>query len=209
MPKVIPIRDRSHNAIEVFLERLREKPSRTTLILGSKRQAIYYFFFFFIRLRSFFFPVTVISRKAKQCTCRLFILLDHRPVHRIADSSKKNQVGLPSFIPYERKWIEQCQNSSIVLHWVCSISFPGSTPVYGIFFPGRTCADNYPRSSWGKKTPHTGVDPGKLIERTLLLRAKEANEKEGENTYWSKDYTGFFFQLICNFDWEFITCDGD
>ena len=36
--------------------------------------------------------------------------------------------------------------------WVRSISFPGSTPVCGVFyFPRRTCADNYPRSSWEKK----------------------------------------------------------
>ena len=36
----------------------------------------------------------------------------------------------------------------------------------GFIFPGRTCADYYPRLSWGKKPPHTGVDPGKLNERT-------------------------------------------
>ena len=50
-----------------------------------------------------------------------------------------------------------------------SFSFPGSTPVCDGFFPGRTCADNYPRSSWKKKQPHTGVDPGKLSERTHCL----------------------------------------
>ena len=33
-----------------------------------------------------------------------------------------------------------------------SISFPGSTPVCGVFFPGRTCADYNPRSSWKQKT---------------------------------------------------------
>ena len=51
-----------------------------------------------------------------------------------------------------------------------SISFPGATSVCGVFFvQGRTCADNYPRSSWKKKTPHTGVDPGKLNERTHYI----------------------------------------
>ena len=54
---------------------------------------------------------------------------------------------------------------------VRSFSFPGSTSVCGGFFlPGRTCADNYPRSSWKKKT-HTGVDQGKLNERTLSWRS--------------------------------------
>ena len=49
-----------------------------------------------------------------------------------------------------------------------SFSSPGSTPVCGgfIFFPGWTYADNYSRSSWKKKPPHIGVDPGKLNERT-------------------------------------------
>ena len=48
---------------------------------------------------------------------------------------------------------------------VRSFSFPGSTPVcVAVFFPGRT---------WViiKKTPHTGVDPGELNERTLNIHA--------------------------------------
>ena len=34
------------------------------------------------------------------------------------------------------------------------------------FFPGRMCAVNYPRASWEKKPPRTGVDPGELNKRT-------------------------------------------
>ena len=47
-----------------------------------------------------------------------------------------------------------------------SFSFPGSTSVCGVFFPGRTWVIICTRSSWKKKSPHTGVDPGKLNERT-------------------------------------------
>ena len=50
--------------------------------------------------------------------------------------------------------------------WVRSFSFPGSTSTCGVFSPGRMCAVNYPRASWGKKPPRTGVDPGELNERT-------------------------------------------
>ena len=32
-------------------------------------------------------------------------------------------------------------------YWVRSFNFPGSTPVCGVFFLRRVCADNYPRSS--------------------------------------------------------------
>ena len=36
-----------------------------------------------------------------------------------------------------------------------------------IFLPGRTWVVICTRSSWEKTPPHTGVDPGKLNERTL------------------------------------------
>ena len=59
------------------------------------------------------------------------------------------------------------QHARNVAHWVRSFSFPGSTPSCDVFFfPGRTCADNFPRSPWKKTPPHTGVDPGQLNERT-------------------------------------------
>ena len=64
-------------------------------------------------------------------------------------------------------WWNVGQLCTAYVHWVRLFSFPGSTPVCGLlFFTGRTCADNYPRSSWKKKPTHTGVDPGKLNERT-------------------------------------------
>ena len=34
---------------------------------------------------------------------------------------------------------------------------------------------NYPRSSWKKKPPHTGVDLGKLNERTLYMNGNRSN----------------------------------
>ena len=59
------------------------------------------------------------------------------------------------------------QHARNVAHWVRSFSFPGSPPSCDVFFfPGRTCADNFPRSPWKKTPPHTGVDPGQLNERT-------------------------------------------
>ena len=64
-------------------------------------------------------------------------------------------------------WWNVGQLCTAYVHWVRLFSFPGSTPVCGLlFFTGRTCADNYPRSSWKKNPTHTGVDPGKLNERT-------------------------------------------
>ena len=55
--------------------------------------------------------------------------------------------------------------------WVRSFSFPGSTLVCGVFFsPGRTWVIICTRSSWKNKTLHTGVDPGKLNERTLTFQ---------------------------------------
>ena len=52
-------------------------------------------------------------------------------------------------------------------HRVRSFSFPGSTPVYGVFFfqeeRVQIITHVHPRK---KKTSHTGVDPGKLNERT-------------------------------------------
>ena len=52
--------------------------------------------------------------------------------------------------------------------WVCSFSFTGSTPVCGRVF-SRTNVANYKHTFvLGKKNlSHTGVDPGKLNERTL------------------------------------------
>ena len=57
-----------------------------------------------------------------------------------------------------------------ILHgnlWVRSISFPGSTPVCGVFFfqDERVQIITHVRPE-KKKMPHTGVDPGKLNERT-------------------------------------------
>ena len=72
------------------------------------------------------------------------------------------------------KWWGTCAHSLIlgknydVMHkyWVRSFSFPGSTPMCGGFFP-RTNVGNYLHTFvLEKKTPHTGVDPGKLNERT-------------------------------------------
>ena len=58
-------------------------------------------------------------------------------------------------------------NVCIVFHRVRLFSFPGSTLVCGvIFFPGRTWVIICTCSFSKKKTPHTGVDPGKLNERT-------------------------------------------
>ena len=49
--------------------------------------------------------------------------------------------------------------------WFSSI--PGSTPVCGIFFSQDECVQIITHVHPGKKkTPHTGVDPGKLNERT-------------------------------------------
>ena len=43
----------------------------------------------------------------------------------------------------------------------------GDPGVWRFFLPGRTCADNIiTHVRPGEKTPHTGVDPGKLNERT-------------------------------------------
>ena len=53
-----------------------------------------------------------------------------------------------------------------IIHSVRSFSFPGSTPVCGGFFPGRTWVIICTRSSQKKTSSHTGVDPGKLNERT-------------------------------------------
>ena len=54
--------------------------------------------------------------------------------------------------------------------WVRSISFPGSTPVCGVFFfqDERVQIITHVRPG-EKKPPHTGVDPGKLKERTLYV----------------------------------------
>ena len=41
--------------------------------------------------------------------------------------------------------------------------------MYGVFFPGRTWVIICTRSSWTKNTPHIGVDPGKINERTHYL----------------------------------------
>ena len=54
---------------------------------------------------------------------------------------------------------------------VRSFSSPRSTPVRGVFFT-RTNVGNYLHTLvLEKKTPHTGVDPGKLNERTLNKNA--------------------------------------
>ena len=54
--------------------------------------------------------------------------------------------------------------------WVRSFSFPGSTPVCGGFFSKTNLGSYLHTFVLGKKTPHTGVDPGKLNERTVWLR---------------------------------------
>ena len=65
------------------------------------------------------------------------------------------------------------QNFMKIHHWVRSFSFPGSTPVRGVFFlPGRTWVIICTHSSWETKPPHTGVDPGKLNERTHVRLAQ-------------------------------------
>ena len=57
--------------------------------------------------------------------------------------------------------------ATIIRLRVRSFSLPGSTPVCGRFF-SRTNVGSYLHRK--EKTPHTGVDPGKLNERTLIMR---------------------------------------
>ena len=47
----------------------------------------------------------------------------------------------------------------LIVYRVRSFSCPGSTPVFGVFFPRTNVA-------WKGQTPHDGVEPGKLNERT-------------------------------------------
>ena len=54
----------------------------------------------------------------------------------------------------------QCQ-------WVRSFSFPGSTPVCGVFFFQDERGNYLQTFVLEKNTPHTGVDPWELNERTL------------------------------------------
>ena len=54
-------------------------------------------------------------------------------------------------------------------YWVRSFSFPGSTPVCDevFFWDERVQIITHVRP--GKNPPHTGVDPGKLNERTECM----------------------------------------
>ena len=63
-----------------------------------------------------------------------------------------------------------------------------------VFFPGRTCADNYPRSPWKKKPPHTGIDPGKLNERTHNDPHKHASNLHGFPFTSSTDTVGHLWE---------------
>ena len=51
-----------------------------------------------------------------------------------------------------------------------SISFPGWTPVFGVFFFQDERVQIITHIVLEKKPPHTGVDPGKLNERTLYVK---------------------------------------
>ena len=71
--------------------------------------------------------------------------------------------------------VPEAQDAELKLYyWVRSFSFPGSTPVCGVFFfPGRTCVIICIRLSCKKNTPHTGGDPGELNERTHCWNEKK------------------------------------
>ena len=64
--------------------------------------------------------------------------------------------------------VNHCSEGVFFYHRVRSFSFPGSTPVCFFF---RTNVGNYLHTFVlaKKKTPHIGVDPGKLNERTHPL----------------------------------------
>ena len=69
---------------------------------------------------------------------------------------------------HTRLFYEYCveKRHTRFIHWVRSFSFPGSTRCVAVFF-SRTNVGSYLHTFVLEKTPpHTGVDPGKLNERT-------------------------------------------